>query len=116
MLFGDSEGQLTAVGLETGEVEWTFDSGVEFLTSLTVADQLVYFGDVNGAIAAVDLVTGVERWRFQTDLGTSAPTDCKRLIACGAFSPVVHSGSLYMGNPAGYLYALEYSTSTGGAN
>ncbi len=116
VLVGDSEGRLTAIDFDTGEVEWTFESDAEFFTSLTVADLLVYFGDVDGAIVAVDLLTGVERWMFQTDLSSSAPTNCQHHITCGTFSPVVDSGSLYMGNPAGYFYALEYSTSTGGAN
>ena len=116
VLVGDSQGRLTALDFDTGEVEWTFESGTEFLTSLTVSDLLVYFGDIDGWMVAVDLVTGVERWRFQTDLGSSAPTNCQRYTVCGSFSPVVHSGSLYVGNPAGYLYALEYSTSTGGVD
>ncbi len=115
VLFGDSDGRLNALDFETGELEWSFDSNSDFLTSPTVADLLVYFGDVDGAVIAVDLITGVERWRFQTDLGQSAPTRCFG-TTCGRYSPVIRGGSLFIGNPAGYLYALEYSTSTSEVN
>ena len=113
VLFGDSSGRLHAMDFKTGEQKWTFDSGSDFLTSLTVADQVVYFGDVNGTIVALDLLTGLERWRFQTDLGRSAPIDCnRRSFNCGTYSIAVRNGSLYVGNSAGYFYALEHSTST----
>lgn len=114
VLFGDSEARLTALNFDTGDVEWRFESEVDFVTSLTVADQLVYFGDVNGAIVAVDLVTGTERWRFQTDLDRWAPADCSRWIyICGTHSITIDSGSLYAGNHAGNFYALEARSSDG---
>ena len=116
VLFGDSKGRLIALDFETGELEWSFESGTDFLTSLTVADLLVYFADVDGLVVAVDLITGIERWRFQTELARSAPTNCDGTFTCGSFSTVVRSGVLYIGNPAGYLYALEYRPSTSDIN
>ena len=117
VLAGDSKGRLIAIDFDTGAVDWTFHFDGDFLTSLIVADLLVYFVGVDGAVVAVDVVTGVERWRIQTELDRSAPTNCDRTFAlCGWYSAVVHRGSLYVGNPAGYLYALEYNTSTGGSN
>lgn len=117
VLFGDGSGRLTALDSITGTEEWTFDLGSDFWTSLTVTDQLVYFVDVDGAIVAVDATEGTEQSRFQTVLGGSDPTDCNTPIVCGqSRSPVVHEGSVYVANPAGYLYALEHRISTKDVN
>ena len=117
VLFGDSEGRLTALDSDTGGVEWTYDSGSDFLTSLTVADRLVYYEDVDGAIVAVDILTGTEHWRFQSVLGGSDQADCDSNVPCGlSNAPVVHGGSVYVANPAGYLYALEVVTAASGSD
>ncbi len=108
VLIGDSEGRLTAIDVDSGQVKWTFDSGSDFLTSLTVVDHLVYYGDVDGAIVAVDATKGTESWRYQTVLGGFDDADCDFNVTCGlTSSPVVVDGSVYIVNPAGYLYALD---------
>ena len=98
VLFGLSDGRLPALDILTGEVEWVFESEAQIARSApSVADGLVYFGNADGKVTAVDIVTGQKRWEFQTD-GVDSWLES---------APVLSNGVLYIGNDAGYFYALE---------
>ena len=100
----EGEGRLNALDIETGEVEWEFDAGNPIFTPPSVADGLVYFGTIDGKVWAVDIVTGQKRWEFQTDVGSEV---CDPLCEGIETAPVLLDGVLYIGNNAGYFYALE---------
>ena len=104
VLIGLSDGRVEALDIQTGEVEWVFEIGVPLDSAPSVADGLVYFGATDGRVMAVDLVTGELRWEFQTNTESEF---CKE--GCGWIStaPVISDGVLYIGNEAGYFYALE---------
>ncbi len=99
------DGRLLALDIMTGEVEWEYEAGSRVFSSPSVADGLVYFGTFGGKVVAVDLVTGQKRWEFQTEVEGDFcdPNNCDRIIN----SPVISDGVLYIGNNAGYFYALE---------
>lgn len=106
VIVGMTDGRLEALDIQTGEVEWVFESGSWIGPSPTVADGLVYFGTLDGKVWAVDIATGQKKWVFQTDVESE---NCRTDTPCGriANEPVISDGVLYVGNGAGYFYALE---------
>ena len=79
------------------ESVWTFKTdvgNVGFVSSLAIADGVVYVGSGDGRLYALDAETGQEKWRFKTD---------------GAIvsSPAVAGGVVYFASTDGYLYAVR---------
>ncbi len=105
LLWQNTEGRLYSLDIVTGDVEWTFESDSQAFSLPSVADGLVYFGDNEGKVTAVDIATGLKRWEFQTAVEAAF---CPRGF-CGfeRNTPVISNGVLYVGNRAGYFYALE---------
>ena len=115
VIIGLSDGRVEALDIQTGEVEWVFEIGVPIDSRFpggrltgpsapSVADGLVYFGDSDGKVRALDLTTGELRWEFQTNTESGI---CKEGCGWISTSPVISDGVLYIGNEAGYFYALE---------
>ena len=104
VLFGWLDGRLEALDIQTGEVEWVFETGDPIFAPPTVADGFVYFGTNDGRVWAVDIVTGQKRWEFQTDVESDY---CREDCGGSANAPVISNGVLYIGNNAGFFYALE---------
>ncbi len=104
VLFGLYDGRLPALDILTGEVEWLFESDAPIVSAPSVADGLVYFGNADGKVTAVDLVTGQMRWEFQTDVDSE---NCEPICFGIESAPVLSNGVLYIGNNAGFFYALE---------
>lgn len=105
VLWRNTDGRLHALDILTGEVDWVFESGSQAFSLPSVADGLVYFGDNDGKVTGVDIATGQKRWEFQTAVDS---TFCPPGF-CGfeGTAPVISDGVLYVGNRAGYFYALE---------
>ena len=95
--------RVVALDIQTSEVEWVFEAGSPIESSPSVAGGLVYFGAFDGKVRAVDIVTGQKRWEFQTDIESDFCSDCGWIVN----APVISNGVLYVGNGAGYFYALE---------
>jgi outer membrane protein assembly factor BamB len=61
-------GKLYALGLDGGELLWTYDAdGEEVKSSPLVHEGTVYFGDEYGRFHAVDAETGKGRWKVEVD-------------------------------------------------
>ena len=94
---GTYTGELIAVDLDTGTLEWTYlASEVMGIgeSSPAVGDGLVYIGDLGGVLHAVDRTTGQMVWTYQTDGEIKS-------------SPVVTGNTILVGSYDGYLYALD---------
>jgi outer membrane protein assembly factor BamB len=67
---GTDAGEVTAVDLADGSVDWRAEAGATVGTPLTVADGLVLVGaqgdrDQQPAVVALDVETGEQRWRHE---------------------------------------------------
>ena len=79
------------------ESVWTFKTDVgnaAFVSSLAIADGVVYVGSKDGRLYALDAETGQEKWSFKT--GSPVPS-----------SPAVAGGVVYFGDIEGYVYAVR---------
>ena len=97
--FGNNDGFLYAVSINSGHEKWKFKTEESITSCPAVSDGLVYFGsvifgDVDGYFYAVDIRTGQEKWKFKTEESIRS-------------SPAVSDGVVYFGSEDGYLYALE---------
>jgi eukaryotic-like serine/threonine-protein kinase len=101
VFFGARDGFLYAVNASDGRLRWRFDHQISWVNSSpAVADGRVYAGSSDGKfIQCVDAHTGKEIWRLKTE----------SLIWS---SPAVAGQSLYVGDWAGNLYALDRRSGT----
>jgi outer membrane protein assembly factor BamB len=92
---GDTDGGLTALRLDDGEVAWRYEAGRPVLAPAREIDGAIYFVDAGGVAHAVDAETGKGRW-------TAA------IARFGAEAPVVCAGGvLYFGAWDGLIYAID---------
>jgi outer membrane protein assembly factor BamB len=61
-----SDGRLYALKANNGALLWTFRPWNEDLTTVAVADGMVYVGSVDWNLYAVDARTGTMKWKFTT--------------------------------------------------
>jgi outer membrane protein assembly factor BamB len=89
-------GSLHALDVGDGSTNWTLDLFVPSPPAVVEGEVLVAFrGDATG-VAAVDAVAGEERWRCET--------------VDGAGGPAVAGGTVCIGGPGGFVYAVDRST------
>ena len=98
---GVGNGDLLALDLETGELEWTYSTGSFIVeSSPAIGPDTVYVGDLDGIIHAVSLLDGQAVWTFQTDGEIkSSPVVVDNLVLVGSYDTHLyaldsHSGSL----------------------
>jgi outer membrane protein assembly factor BamB len=110
LYIGARDASLYAIDLESGEARWTAEDGSAWVVdSPALAGGLVYSGrSSSGRFRAYDAETGEERWVHQT----AGPIFS---------SPVLTTGTVYVGSGDRRLYALDaasgavrWSFSTGG--
>jgi protein kinase-like protein/putative pyrroloquinoline-quinone binding quinoprotein len=77
-----------------GSLRWTYTTGGNVDSSLTVAAGTVYVGNQAGKVYALDAATGHLRWTYTTGKGVYS-------------SPVVAGGTVYAGSNDGKVYALN---------
>jgi outer membrane protein assembly factor BamB len=85
-----------ALKASTGELLWTYDTGLEVFNSPAVSNGIVYITGSDGNAYALDAVTGALLWKYMSGGYTSSP-------------PVVANGVMYFGRD-GNVYALNAST------
>ena len=92
---GTQAGELLALELATGKLQWKYKatSGIGE-SSPAVASGLVYIGDSAGVLHAVDARTGKGAWTFKTESEIKS-------------SPVVIDGKVLIGSYDQHLYALD---------
>jgi alcohol dehydrogenase (cytochrome c) len=67
-------GRLAAVNIDTGKMEWKFDTEQPLIGGvLATAGDLVFNGESNGLFRAFDAKTGKKLWEYQCGAGVNAP-------------------------------------------
>jgi outer membrane protein assembly factor BamB len=95
--FGAYSGEVWALGLEDGDVKWSFDTQAPLIAGLAASATAVYAANDDGTLFALDPESGDELRRFST--GDSV---------WGA--PLVAGDVLYVAAVNGKLYALNGAT------
>lgn len=100
---GSWDGNLYAIDLESGTINWTYDSGAAVLEpdlqvplgitgSAAVVDGIVYVGDASAQVHAIDAATGAGIWTVRADNQPNASIWS---------SPLVSGNRLYIGIASG---------------
>ena len=63
---GDMDGEVVSIDLETGKVNWKFDTGLGISASPAYHNGRVFIGDIDGIFWCLD-ESGKVLWKFQTD-------------------------------------------------
>ncbi len=107
-LLGDVQGRLRRIDLETGQVQWMYESPMANVTSPAIGGDLVFFGSAEGLIVALDLKTGDLKWRGKVaDVITAQATWFKGQFHLGTKTGQVISLNAITGSP-------EWTFGTGG--
>lgn len=96
--FGDENGFLHAVEIESGKEKWSFKLETYQNIPLVTEKIVLYISDV---LYAIDKFTGQEVWRFQLE----------QQYNVGCFTPVLHNEVIYFSDSE-FLYAVNLSTGT----
>lgn len=83
-----------ALDMDSGEKEWSFDTGGPVNTSPTVVDDTVLVGSNDGNVYALNAASGSDKWVFETG---------GRMIS----SPTAVNSTVFVGSNDGSLYALD---------
>jgi hypothetical protein len=113
----DKRTGVTALSMETGSPAWTQELQGDFVSSPTVANEMIYLGgrylpeppseDGRAFIAALDLATGNHQWTYLLD-SSNLETSPENPPAAG--TPVVVDDQLYMATyPVGSTLDYEYT-------
>ena len=98
-VIGNSDGNVYALDVESGDLQWTFETGHRVWATPLIVEDTVYVGSMDRHLYALNLSDGRERWNFHTD---------------GAFAstPALRDGTLYIGAFDDRLYAIDADTGT----
>lgn len=96
-VIGNGDGNVYALDVEDGSLEWTFDTGHHVWATPLVVSDTVYVGAMDRHLYALDLNTGELKWAFQRS---------------GAFgsTPALSDGTLYIGAFNDTFYAVDADT------
>ncbi|MFW6421988.1 MAG: PQQ-binding-like beta-propeller repeat protein, partial [Candidatus Bipolaricaulota bacterium] len=103
---GTNAGEILAIGLDTGEILWSFTSGDQVKSSPAIGKEgLIYVGSTDGylyALRPAELESTEERLKWKLHVGAPVTS-----------TPAIGSeNTLYFGAQDGYTYALELPSST----
>ncbi len=116
-----TDGNLYAVGLESGALKWKLELGVRATASPAVDRGVIYLGTYSGRFYAVDALSGKLKWKFQTlgerrfagkhlhgsePAGETMPDPFDFYLS----SPAVSGDAVYFGSGDGNVYALDAAT------
>ncbi len=90
---GSAAGEVVALRLSDGSVEWRRDAGAGVLGAVAVAGGLAIFTDTAGRVVALDAVTGEPRWEHKGEAPYFA-------------GPAVSGGAVYAADLKGVVRAL----------
>ncbi len=117
VFIGSDDGNLYAVGVQTGNLRWRFTTQGLVRSRPAINRETVYFTSDDGFLYAVDAQNGQQVW--STNIGNTVPSDKRRnpgtSTAPSGFdyfqsSPVVALGLVYIGSADGNVYAVDAGT------
>jgi outer membrane protein assembly factor BamB/PKD repeat protein len=94
---GSDDDHVYALDAETGEQQWSFETGGKVQSSPTVVNGTVYIGSIEENVYAIDADTGEQQWSFETGHGVFS-------------SPTVVNGTVYVGSDDENVYAIDADT------
>ncbi|HEU4332966.1 MAG TPA: PQQ-binding-like beta-propeller repeat protein [Candidatus Eisenbacteria bacterium] len=103
--FGCGDGNVYAVDVETGLLQWKFPTGGVVHASPAVVNGVVYVGSWDSKLYAIDAETGQERWAFKTGEDPVAHNQVGFQS-----SPAVVGGVVYVGCRDAHVYAVDAAT------
>ena len=100
---------LYSVDVETGTINWEFETDSFVMSSPTVAGGVVFVGSNDRFIYAIDTANGTEIWSLETPYQVrSSPVVLEGVVYIGADLFVAGDPDVIgSGEAAGYLYAIE---------
>lgn len=103
--FGSSDGNVYALDIETGILQWKFETKDVVHASPAIANNTVYVGSWDSYLYALDAENGTEKWRFKTG---EDPVIFNQ-VGFQA-SPAVVDGTIYVGCRDAHVYAVDAAT------
>jgi outer membrane protein assembly factor BamB len=103
--FGSGDGNVYAVDVKTGVLQWKFATGDVVHASPAVVGNTVYIGSWDSHLYAIDAETGQQRWAFE---GGEDPNIHNQVGFQS--SPAVVDGTVYVGCRDAHVYALDAAT------
>ncbi len=103
--FGGGDGNVYAVGAETGLLQWKFGTRDVVHASPAVAGTTVYVGSWDSVFYAIDADTGQEKWTFK-----SGEDPVMHNQVGFQSSAAVADGTVYVGCRDAHVYALDAAT------
>jgi outer membrane protein assembly factor BamB len=100
--FGGGDGNVYALEIEKGVLQWKFPTGDTVHGSPAIANNTVYIGSWDSNLYALDAETGQEKWRFHA--GEDAFIHNQQGFQS---SPTVVDGVVYVGCRDGHIYAID---------
>lgn len=94
VVFGDQNGVIQGISLESGERLWTSSVNGPVFSSPAVYKKQVIFGSSDGFVYCLDAKTGKEKWKRHTDAAVLG-------------SPLVNDGIVYIGGSDGRFRSLK---------
>ena len=96
VIFGSRDGNLYALNIKDGKLDWKFSHGTSWvITSPSVLNGIVYAGSSDAYfVQAVSLNSGKELWRYNTKNAVWS-------------SPAVNQNEIYFADFSGALYSLD---------
>jgi outer membrane protein assembly factor BamB len=105
VFFGSGDGNVYAVDVETGLLQWKHGTGDVVHASPAVAGNTVYIGSWDSYLYALDADTGETKWSFKS--GEDAATHNQVGFQS---SPAVVDGTVYVGCRDAHVYAIDAAT------
>jgi outer membrane protein assembly factor BamB len=98
-VIGNSDGNVYALDVDTGDPKWTFETGHRVWATPLIEGDTVYIGSMDRNLYALSLSDGEVLWKFS---------------AKGAFAstPVLQDGILYIGTFGNRVYAIDADDGT----
>jgi outer membrane protein assembly factor BamB len=110
--FAAGKGELVALNVATGALEWKKELPTSAYGSATVANDVVFTTDFEGNLYAFETTTGKELWKTKLSAGTNAPVTVvgNTLITAGSFPQAAGQKALIIAYRPGATGTLATST------
>jgi outer membrane protein assembly factor BamB len=105
VFFGSGDGNVYAVDVASGLLQWKFVTKNVVHASPAVANGVVYVGSWDSYLYALDADTGLQRWSFKTGEDPAIHNQVGFQS-----SPAVVDGTVYVGCRDAHLYAIDAAT------